>query len=255
MEGAGEVEGQELGEVDAEEVAELGPVVLGGGADHRLDQEQRRHHQEEPGAGALRRGERHVARAGGTRASPARARASRGSSSARTRRTAGRCRRAARSARRRSRGRRWRSGRCRPAPRAASCSCRSSCGPGRRAAAAHADQEKNAVSSCACSGSSIASGRRPNSVVGLREVLGVVALAARRTPRACGCGVGERVGLLVVAVRLEVGDRLLAGAVGAGAAVLVARRRAPRGGGSRPCSRARGRRRGRRSSRTPSARC
>ena len=60
MEGAGEVERQELGQIDPEEVPELGPVVLGGRAHHRLDQEQRGHHQEEPSAGALRRGERHI---------------------------------------------------------------------------------------------------------------------------------------------------------------------------------------------------
>ena len=60
VEGAGEVEGEQLGEVDAEEVPELRAIVLRGGADHRLDQEQSRHHQEEPGAGALRGRQRHL---------------------------------------------------------------------------------------------------------------------------------------------------------------------------------------------------
>ena len=47
----------------------------------------------------------------------------------------------------------------------------------------------------------------------VREVLGVVALELRKR-RGLRCGVGEGVGLLVVAIGLEVGDRLLAGSVG-----------------------------------------
>ncbi len=62
MPGAHQVEGQELGEVDPEEVVQLGPVVLRRGADQHLDHEQRGHHEEEPGAGALSGGEGHVAR-------------------------------------------------------------------------------------------------------------------------------------------------------------------------------------------------
>ena len=54
--GAHEVVGQPAGEVEPEEAAEIGAVVLTGGADERLDQEQHRHHEEEPGAGSLCRG-------------------------------------------------------------------------------------------------------------------------------------------------------------------------------------------------------
>ena len=53
--------GKPLGEVEAEEVGDVGPVVLRRGTDERLDQEQRRHDEEEPGRGALRRRQRHVA--------------------------------------------------------------------------------------------------------------------------------------------------------------------------------------------------
>jgi hypothetical protein len=60
--GAHQVEGQELREVDAEKARELGAVVLRSGAHQHLDHEQRSHHEEEPGAGALGRRERHVAR-------------------------------------------------------------------------------------------------------------------------------------------------------------------------------------------------
>ena len=59
--GADQVVGEDLGDVDAEEAAELGAVVLGHAADQGLEQEQRRHHEEEPGGGPLGRGERHVA--------------------------------------------------------------------------------------------------------------------------------------------------------------------------------------------------
>jgi hypothetical protein len=59
--GAHQVEGEDLGKVDAEEARQLRPIVLRGGPDERLDHEQGRHHEEEPGAGALGRGERHVA--------------------------------------------------------------------------------------------------------------------------------------------------------------------------------------------------
>ena len=53
--GAHQVVREDRGEVEAEEAAELRPVVLRGGPDERLDQEQRRHHEEEPRARALRR--------------------------------------------------------------------------------------------------------------------------------------------------------------------------------------------------------
>ena len=52
---------EDLREVEAEEAAELRAVVLRRGADERLDQEQRRHHEEEPGARPLRRRQRDVA--------------------------------------------------------------------------------------------------------------------------------------------------------------------------------------------------
>ena len=54
----------------------------------------------------------------------------------------------------------------------------------------------------------------------VREVLGVVALELRER-RGLRSGVGEGVGLLVVAIGLEVGDRLLAGPVGPALAVLA----------------------------------
>ena len=60
--GAHDVVRQEPVGVDAEEAADLGPVVLAGHADQRLDQEQCGHGQEEPGGGLLRRGERHPVR-------------------------------------------------------------------------------------------------------------------------------------------------------------------------------------------------
>ena len=59
--GADQVVGEHLGDVDAEEAVELGPVVLRGRADQGLQQEQRRHHEEEPGGGPLGGGQRHVA--------------------------------------------------------------------------------------------------------------------------------------------------------------------------------------------------
>ena len=59
--GAHQVVREDLREVEAEEARELGAVVLRGGADERLDQEQRGHHEEEPRARALRRRQRDVA--------------------------------------------------------------------------------------------------------------------------------------------------------------------------------------------------
>jgi hypothetical protein len=59
--GAHQVERERLGEVDAEEARELRPVVLRSGPHKRLDHKQRRHHEEEPGAGSLGGGQRHVA--------------------------------------------------------------------------------------------------------------------------------------------------------------------------------------------------
>jgi hypothetical protein len=59
--GAHQVVREDAGEVDAEEVGEVGAVMLGGGAGDRLDQEQRRHHEEEPGGRALARGQCDVA--------------------------------------------------------------------------------------------------------------------------------------------------------------------------------------------------
>ena len=53
--------GKTCGEVEAEEAVDLRAVVLRGRADERLDQEQRRHHEEEPRARALRRRQRDVA--------------------------------------------------------------------------------------------------------------------------------------------------------------------------------------------------
>ena len=59
--GAHQVVGEDLREVDPEEARQLRPVVLGGGADERLDQEQRGHHEEEPRARPLGRRQGHVA--------------------------------------------------------------------------------------------------------------------------------------------------------------------------------------------------
>ena len=59
--GAHQVVREDLREVEAEEARQLRPVVLGGGADERLDHEQRGHHEEEPRARALRRRQGHVA--------------------------------------------------------------------------------------------------------------------------------------------------------------------------------------------------
>ena len=52
--------GSDLREIEPEEAVDLGAVVLGGGADERLDQEQRGHHEEEPRACPLSRRQRHV---------------------------------------------------------------------------------------------------------------------------------------------------------------------------------------------------
>ena len=72
---AHQVERERVGQVEAEEGIELSPVVLARGADERLDHEQRRHDEEEPGACALGRSQGHVARVA-ERERPARARAS-----------------------------------------------------------------------------------------------------------------------------------------------------------------------------------
>ena len=58
--GAHQVERGELGQVHPEEAGQLRAVVLRGGTDQHLQHEQRRHHEEKPGAGPLRRGECHV---------------------------------------------------------------------------------------------------------------------------------------------------------------------------------------------------
>ena len=128
--GAHEVVGEDLRQVEAEEAVDLRPVVLRGRPDEGLNQEQGGHHEEEPGRGPLRRSQRHLARAGGTRASPARGRASRACCpSARRPRTAGRSHRAARSATAPTRRPRSPSACCPRVAPAASCSCTSSCGP------------------------------------------------------------------------------------------------------------------------------
>ena len=62
MPGPHQVVREDGGEVEAEEAAELHPVVPRGHADERLEHEQRRDDEEEPGRGALRRGQRDVAR-------------------------------------------------------------------------------------------------------------------------------------------------------------------------------------------------
>ncbi len=127
--GADQVEGQRLGDVDPEEAPEVGPVVLGGSADHGLEQEEACHRKKEPGRRPLGRSQGHVP--GQSEAElrllptlPAEP------SSGRRPRTGSRSRRAARSARRPTRRPRWRSARCPPAARLASCSCRSSCDRG-----------------------------------------------------------------------------------------------------------------------------
>ena len=53
--------GRSRGEVEAEEAQDVGPVVLGRGAQQRLDQKQRRDREEEPGRRALGRGQGHLA--------------------------------------------------------------------------------------------------------------------------------------------------------------------------------------------------
>ena len=222
VEGAGEVEWKELGQVDPEEAAGLDHVAMYGRAsDQVLEQEQRGDDQEEPGG--------HPRWAGVRGTSPGLAERERRLlapvpaeevPAPERREQQADARRAARSARRRSKARRWRSARCRPAPRAASCSCRSSCGPGRRADAAQADQLKNAVSSWTCSGVVDRIGAQPQLGGRVAEVVGVVALELLERAR-LRVRVGECVGVRVVAVRLEVGDRLLARAVRAGAAVVV----------------------------------
>ena len=59
--GAHQVVREDLRQVEAEEAVDLGAVVLRRGADERLEQEQRRHHEEEPRGRALRRRQRDVA--------------------------------------------------------------------------------------------------------------------------------------------------------------------------------------------------
>jgi hypothetical protein len=61
--GAHQVVREDLREVEAEEPADLGAVVLRCRPDQRLQQEQRRHHEEEPRARPLAGRERDVARA------------------------------------------------------------------------------------------------------------------------------------------------------------------------------------------------
>ena len=62
MPGAHQVERERRGQIDAEEVGDLGAIVLGGRTDDRLEHEQSGHHEEEPGACALGRRKRDVAR-------------------------------------------------------------------------------------------------------------------------------------------------------------------------------------------------
>ena len=62
-----QVERERHGEIDAEEAVELGEVVLTYGADDRLDDEQSRHHEEEPRARALGRWKRIAGPAEGQR--------------------------------------------------------------------------------------------------------------------------------------------------------------------------------------------
>ena len=61
MEGACQVVGEDLSKVDAEKATQVRTVVLGGGADQGLDQEQRGHDQKEPGGRALGGRKRHLA--------------------------------------------------------------------------------------------------------------------------------------------------------------------------------------------------
>src|SRR5690606_12893626 len=60
--GPGEVEGQQLGQVKAEEGAQVGAVVLDGATEQRLDEEERCDDEEEPGRDPLRRGDRDLSR-------------------------------------------------------------------------------------------------------------------------------------------------------------------------------------------------
>ena len=60
--GAGQVVREQLGEVEAEEAQDVGPVVLGRRPQQRLDQEQGGDGEEEPGRRALGRGQRHLPR-------------------------------------------------------------------------------------------------------------------------------------------------------------------------------------------------
>ena len=59
--GAHQVVREDLREVDAEEARDVGAVVLRGGAEHALQQEQGAHDEEEPGRRALRGVQRNVA--------------------------------------------------------------------------------------------------------------------------------------------------------------------------------------------------
>ena len=61
--GAREVVRKQRREVDAEEAGEIRAIVLRRAADHHLHEKQGGHHEEEPGAGALRGRELHVTRA------------------------------------------------------------------------------------------------------------------------------------------------------------------------------------------------
>ncbi len=60
--GPRQVERQDLGQVEAEEVAQLGAIVLDGAAQQRLAEEEHGDDEEEPGRRLLRRGDRHLAR-------------------------------------------------------------------------------------------------------------------------------------------------------------------------------------------------
>ena len=62
MPGPHEVVREHLGEIEAEEAVQLGSVVLRGGADECLEQEERGHHEEEPRARPLRRCQRDLTR-------------------------------------------------------------------------------------------------------------------------------------------------------------------------------------------------
>ena len=163
--GARNVEGQNARQIEAEEVGKLRAIMLRGAAQQGLQQKQQRHDQEEPGAGTLRRRERDFVRrperdrlflaAVPAQKIPRPKAASRQPNAAQQ----GDQRKHAPNQRVR-RGvivhQRFR----RPVVGVGIVQ------PGRRADPAHADQLKKAVSWRICCGSVMASGRRPNFVVG-----------------------------------------------------------------------------------------